>query len=67
LLLDEIKTLKSRMCRDLGEGDGLTAEDGKVKYVEEANSVHAYVVFAWQEPERSRTMKEITDWITAAA
>jgi acetyl esterase/lipase len=67
LFLDEIKTLKSRMCRDLGEGNGLTAEDGKVKYVEEPDAVHAYVVFAWHEPERSRTMKEVANWIAAAA
>jgi acetyl esterase/lipase len=67
LLLDEIRTLRSRMCRDLGEGDGLTAEDGKVKYVEEPDAVHVYVALAWHEPEKSRTMKEIADWITAAA
>jgi len=67
LLLDEIRTLRSRMCRDLGEGEGLTAEDGKVKYVEEPDAVHVYVALSWHEPEKGRTMKEIADWITAVA
>jgi len=67
LFLDEIKTLKSRMSRDLGEGDGVTEEDGKVKYVEEPDAVHAYVALAWHEPERGKTMKEVANWITVDA
>ncbi|PFH51558.1 hypothetical protein AMATHDRAFT_142257 [Amanita thiersii Skay4041] len=63
LILDQIRTLKSRMIADLGEGDGVLEDEGKVRYLEAPDSVHDYIVFEWHEPERSDTLKEIAKWI----
>ncbi|KIL71070.1 hypothetical protein M378DRAFT_509327 [Amanita muscaria Koide BX008] len=66
MLLDEIKTLRARMTEDLGEGDGLGEGEGKVKYLEEPDAVHDYLIFWWHEPEKTRTLKEIGRWIDIA-
>jgi len=54
VLLDQIRTLKDRMVKDLGE---------KVKYYEAKDSVHDYLVFEWHEPERTNTLLEIAKWV----
>ncbi|KAM6497910.1 Alpha/Beta hydrolase fold [Amanita muscaria] len=66
LLLDQIRTIKARMVEDLGEGDGLREGEGKVRYVEEPDAVHDYPVFGWHEPEKSRTLREVAEWVDAA-
>ena len=65
MLLDQIKALHQRMVKDLGAGDGVRQNEGKVKYLEAPDSVHNFLLFDWQEPERSGTLKEIADWISA--
>ena len=66
LLLDQIRTLRRRMVRDLGEGDGVKPDEGKVRYVEEPDAVHVFHAFEWHEPERSRSFREMAEWIAAA-
>lgn len=66
LLYDSISTLRERMVRDLGEGDGVAPNDGKVRYYEAPDGVHDYLVFPWHEPERTDTYKELNKWIHAA-
>ncbi|KAF9485002.1 alpha/beta-hydrolase [Pholiota conissans] len=66
VLYDSILTLKKRMVADLGEGDGVKPEDGKVRYYEAPDAVHDYLVFMWHEPERSETYKAINKWIHAS-
>lgn len=66
MLLDEIKALHQRMVKDLGAGDGVRQNEGKVKYLEAPDSVHDFLLFDWQEPERSSTLKEIAGWISKA-
>ncbi|KIL71061.1 hypothetical protein M378DRAFT_156010 [Amanita muscaria Koide BX008] len=67
MFLDEIKTLRARMAGDLGEGDGLSEGEGKVKYFEEPDAIHDYPLANWHEPEKTRTLKEIARWIDVAA
>ena len=66
LLLDQIRTLRKRMVHDLGEGDGVNSDEGKVRYLEEPDSVHVFHSFEWHEPERSRSLREMAKWIAAA-
>jgi acetyl esterase/lipase len=56
ILLDQIKVLKERMVKDLGEGN--------VKYCEAKDAVHDYLVFPWHEPERTETLKDIASWVS---
>ncbi|KAF8345912.1 endoplasmic reticulum protein [Amanita rubescens] len=65
MLLDQIKTLHQRMVKDLGPGDGVGENEGKVRYLEAPDAVHDFLVFENFEPERSSTLKEIADWIAA--
>jgi acetyl esterase/lipase len=55
VLRDQIRTLKDRMRKDLG--------DENVKYYEATDGIHDYLVFNWHEPERTDTLKEIAKWI----
>ncbi|EAU91391.2 endoplasmic reticulum protein [Coprinopsis cinerea okayama7 len=66
VLIDQIRTFKKRMVEDLGEGDGVGEEDGKVRYHEAPDGIHDYLAFPWHEPERTDTIKEIVKWIQAA-
>ncbi|KAF8633318.1 hypothetical protein AX17_004491 [Amanita inopinata Kibby_2008] len=66
VLLDQIRCLKSRMVSDLGEGDGVEQDEGKVRYYEASDAIHDYLAFEWHEPERSDTLKEIARWVAAA-
>jgi len=54
ILVDQIRTLKERMVRDLGEG--------MVEYVEAADAIHDYLALQ-QEPERTETLKRIGKWL----
>jgi acetyl esterase/lipase len=63
---DAIKTFKDRMVMDLGEGNGVKAGEGKVRYFEAPNSVHDYLAIDWHEPERTDTLKEINKWVKAS-
>jgi acetyl esterase/lipase len=64
VLLDQIRTLRDRMIKDLGEGNGVSDEDGMVRYYEAADGVHDYLVFPWHEPEFTDTYKAIAEWIS---
>lgn len=55
VLLDQIRTLKTKMERDLGRG--------LVEYYEAEDAFHDYLVFVLHEPERSATYKAISSWI----
>ncbi|TFK73996.1 alpha/beta-hydrolase [Pluteus cervinus] len=62
-MLDQIRTLRNRMARDLGEGAGVKPEEGKVTYHEATEAVHDFLVFKWHEPERTDTLKAIAKWV----
>lgn len=36
------------MVHDLGEGDGVKSDEGKVTYVEEPDAVHIFHAFEWR-------------------
>ena len=55
VLLDQIRTFKKRMVKDLGEEN--------VKYHEAQDGIHDYLLFSWHEPERTNTFEEIAKWI----
>jgi acetyl esterase/lipase len=55
VLLDQIRTFKERMVKDLGEEN--------VKYHEAEDGFHDYLVFSWHEPERTDTFRELAKWI----
>jgi acetyl esterase/lipase len=63
VLYDGIKTYKDRMVADLGEGDGMKADEGKVRYYEAPDAIHDYLTFPWHEPERTDTLREINKWV----
>ncbi|KAK2462093.1 hypothetical protein APHAL10511_006556 [Amanita phalloides] len=63
VLLSQIRTLKTRMALDLGEGNGVEMGEGKLKYVEEPDAVHVFHLFKWHEPERSRSLEDIASWM----
>ncbi|KAF8638069.1 hypothetical protein AX16_010701 [Volvariella volvacea WC 439] len=65
VLVDQIRTFRERMIRDLGEGNGTSTDEGKVRYYEAPDAVHDYLVFRWHEPERGDTLCEIARWIAA--
>lgn len=65
VLLDQIHTLRDRMVRDLGEGNGVQEGEGRVRYHEAPDGIHDYLVFTWHEPERSDTLRAIADWVEA--
>ncbi|KAF9451938.1 alpha/beta-hydrolase [Macrolepiota fuliginosa MF-IS2] len=65
VLLDQIRTLRDRFFRDLGEGNGVR-EEGKTRYFEVPDGVHDYLIFPWHDPERKDTLKAIAEWIAAA-
>ncbi len=62
-LLDQIETLHQRIVKDLGSGDGVGENEGKVRYLEAPDAIHDFIAFEWHEPERSSTLKEIANWI----
>ncbi|KII95552.1 hypothetical protein PLICRDRAFT_86909 [Plicaturopsis crispa FD-325 SS-3] len=55
MLRDQIRTLKDKMRADMGEG--------AVAYEEEPDAVHDYLVFKWQEPDRTNTLRAIGKWV----
>ena len=63
MFLDQIKILHQRIVKDLGSGDGVGENEGKVRYLEAPDAVHIFVLFEWHEPERSSALKEIAQWI----
>lgn len=67
VLYDSIKILRDRMIKDLGEGDGVEPNDGKVRYLEAPDGVHDYLVFPWHEPERTSAYRAINKWLAAAS
>lgn len=56
ILIDQIRTLKDKLVKDMGEGH--------VEYVEAPDGVHDYLVFK-HEPERMETLKRISSWLAA--
>ncbi|KAJ3547208.1 hypothetical protein NMY22_g1741 [Coprinellus aureogranulatus] len=65
VLIDQIRTLKNRMVKDIGEGDGVKEGEGKVRYHEAPDAIHDYLCFPWHEPERSDTLRHIAEWVEA--
>jgi len=63
ILLDQTKTLHQKMVKNLGSGNGVGENGGKVRYLEAPDAIHDFIVFERHEPERSSTLKEIADWI----
>ena len=64
-LLAQIRVLKKRMVRDIGEDveDGTSDESGRVRYYEAGDAPHDFLLFSWTEPERENTLSAITRWI----
>ena len=65
MLPDQIKTFHQLMVKDLGLGDGVREDEGKVRYLEAPDAVHDFLAVEYFEPEGSSTLKEIADWIAA--
>ena len=65
VLIDSIRVLKDRMIRDIGEGDGVLPEDGKVKYVEAEDGIHDYLIFDGWKEDRMDALKALSKWISA--
>ena len=53
-LLDMVRTLKTKVERDIGEE--------AVTYVEIKDAVHDVVVFPWFQPERAQILQKVTEW-----
>jgi acetyl esterase/lipase len=66
VLRDQIRSLRDRMVKDVGEGNGTIEEEGKVRYLEVPDGIHDYLIFSWHEPERTHTLKAIAEWIDIA-
>lgn len=66
VLIDQIRTLKDRMIRDLGEGDGIQLGEGKIRYREPQDAKHDFLMLPWHEPERGETFRELAKWIGPA-
>jgi acetyl esterase/lipase len=64
VLLDQIHTLRDRMVKDMGEGNGVMQDEGRLQYHEPRDAVHAYLMFSWHEPEVTKTLKAIAEWIS---
>lgn len=58
MLRDEIRTLRDRMQKSLGDN---------VTYLEERDAFHDFVIFTFHEPERTSTLKAIGQWIHKAS
>lgn len=52
---DDVRTLKLRLVRDLGEE--------KVESYEPPDATHAFLLFRWHEPERAEGFKLISHWV----
>ena len=52
---DDVRTLKERMVRDMGEG--------KVTTYEAPDGLHDFLLFDWHEPERTEAFGLISRWI----
>lgn len=52
---DDVRTLKQRMVRDLGEK--------KVTAYEVPDGVHSFLLWKWHEPERSEIFGLLSDWV----
>ena len=52
---DDLRTLKERMVRDLGEG--------KVTAYEAPDGIHAFLLLEWHEPERTEVLGLISRWV----
>ncbi|EGO20645.1 hypothetical protein SERLADRAFT_477052 [Serpula lacrymans var. lacrymans S7.9] len=59
VFLDQIKTLRNRMVRDMGEG----SDSGQVTYYEAPDSIHSPISLPWHEPERSDVYQHIAEWM----
>ncbi|KXN84661.1 Esterase [Leucoagaricus sp. SymC.cos] len=66
VLLDQIHTLRDRIVKDLGEGNGVSEGEGRARYHEPPDAIHVYLAFPWHEPEVTDTLKAIAEWISLA-
>lgn len=57
-LLDQNRTLRGMMLRDMEEGLG----EGQLAYHEELDAVHDFMVLPWEEPSRSNGMRKVAQW-----
>ncbi|PIL25980.1 hypothetical protein GSI_11734 [Ganoderma sinense ZZ0214-1] len=53
--LDPMVTVRDRLMKDNGKEN--------VKYIEEADALHDFLVIDWVEPERTHTLKELGEWV----
>jgi acetyl esterase/lipase len=63
VLLDQIRTLRDKMFKDLGEGNGISDNEGKVRYFEVPDCFHDFLIFPWDQPEVNNTLNAISEWI----
>lgn len=54
-LLDQVRLLRDRMIKDMGED--------RVCYVEPADAIHGFIGLEWVEPERTDVLKQIARWV----
>jgi acetyl esterase/lipase len=66
ILLDSIRTLRDKMIKELGEGNGTHDGEGKVRYFEAPDGIHDYLMFPWHQPEGDDTLNAISEWISLA-
>ncbi|KXN85369.1 Esterase [Leucoagaricus sp. SymC.cos] len=64
VLLDSIRTLRDRMFKDLGEGNGVSDGEGRVRYFEAVDGFHDFLIFPWHQPEVRNTLHAIAEWVS---
>jgi acetyl esterase/lipase len=52
---DELRTLKQRMVRDLGEGK-VTAHEGP-------DGVHCFTLYPWDDPGKTEALRLLSEWV----
>jgi acetyl esterase/lipase len=65
VLYDQIVTMKDKMIKDLGEGNGSAEGEGKVRFYEAKDGCHDYIPML-HEPESTETLKAIARWLSLA-
>ncbi|OCH88433.1 alpha/beta-hydrolase [Obba rivulosa] len=55
MMLDSMRTLRDRLQDDIGRD--------RVFYVEIADATHDFCTMAWHEPERTRGLRQVGEWV----
>ncbi|ESK97158.1 hypothetical protein Moror_6379 [Moniliophthora roreri MCA 2997] len=64
VLYDQIITLRDKMIKDMGEGNGSVEGEGKVRYYEAEDACHDYIPML-HEPEATETLQAIAAWFAS--